>query len=209
MIAGMHTWLRRGLVGLLGAVGSVGCTDRTGSEDDGTSSGGAATETTVAETTAAATTAIETTAAETTSGIEACEMVAEYIATAEVLDEGLGPISAPVTILNCLDGPAYVRQDCCYGAAFQLERKDTADGAWRTSSPAVACDCEGFVEPLVIPPSSSIVVDTNPAQYDAEPICEDPYVAIYRWTFVVGPEPDCDDCWQSVPTNEFSWYCEG
>ena len=135
--------------------------------------------------------------------------MANYAATAEVLDEGLGPVGAPVTLANCLDATAYVYQDCCYGAAFQLERKDAADAPWRTSLPSFACDCAGPIEPLVIPPHSEIVVDTNPAQFDIEPICQEPYSAIYRWTFLVGDEPDCPDCWQDVPTNEFGWYCEG
>jgi hypothetical protein len=201
-------------------LGPLACTTRPGSEDDATSSAVTTTATTGTESTGAETTAettgAETTAetattaaAETTAGPAMCESEADYTATAEVLDEGLGPTGAPVTIVNCASTIAYVRQDCCYGAAFQLERKDTADGPWRTSMPALACDCEGFVEPLVIEAGGSIVVETNPAAYDAEPICQDPYSAIYRWTFSVGPEPDCTDCWQAVPTNEFSWYCEG
>ncbi|MCX4246892.1 hypothetical protein [Paraliomyxa miuraensis] len=61
----------------------------------------------------------------------------------------------------------------------------------------------------MIPPLGAIVVETNPASFDSEPICQEPYVAIYRWTFWVGPQPECDDCWQDVPTNDLSWYCEG
>lgn len=176
---------------------ALGCTSKGGDEGDGGSSG-TSTETAGASETAA-----------TTAEPATCEGDADYTATAEVLDEGLGPTGAPVTITNCTDATAYVYQDCCYGPLSQLERKDTSDGPWRTSAPSLQCDCTGPLEPLVIEPQASIVVDTNPASFDSEPICEEPYVAIYRWTFLVGAEPDCTDCWQSVQTNEFSWFCEG
>ena len=132
-----------------------------------------------------------------------------YLATAEVLDEGLGPTGAPVTIDNCTNEVAYVQQDCCHGAAFMLERKDTVEDPWRMSQPSIDCDCEGPVEPLAIEPLSRIVIETQPAAFDAEPLCVEPYSAIYRWTFLVADQPECRDCWQEVPTNEMGWYCEG
>jgi hypothetical protein len=203
-------------VGLVFVLGPLGCEIKGSGDDDGGDE--ASSETTTTETTGGSTTTSgdETAAtaasgdgSETTAAPTDCEGSPDYTATAEVLDEGLGPTGAPVTITNCSDAVAYVYQDCCYGAAFQLERKDTADGPWRTSTPSLACDCSGPVDPLVIEPGASTVVETNPASFDSEPICQDPYSAIYRWTFLVGPEPDCEACWQSVPTNEFSWYCEG
>lgn len=219
----MHGWLgSRGAVGLVVALVAVGCTTKGGSEGDGASSEAGSGETADTggtgdsggsggsggsgelETT---TTAGETSA--TTSEPAECDGAPDYTATAEVLDEGLGPTGAPVTIANCSGETAYVFQDCCYGATIRLERKDAVDDPWHASKPSFECDCSGPIDPLVIEPGASIVVETNPAEYDSEPICEDPYVAIYRWTFLVGPEPDCDECWQTVPTNEFSWYCEG
>lgn len=216
----MHGWLgSRGAVSLAVALVAIGCTTKGGSEGEGASSGADSGET--ADTggtgdtggsggtgqTEATTTAGETSA--TTSEPVECDGAPDYTATAEVLDEGLGPTGAPVTIANCSGATAYVYQDCCYGATNRLERKDAVDDPWHTSEPSFECDCSGPIDPLVIEPGTSIVVETNPAEYDSEPICEDPYVAIYRWTFLVGPEPDCAECWQTVPTNEFSWYCEG
>ncbi len=132
-----------------------------------------------------------------------------YLAMAEVLDEGLGPTGAPVTLKNCTETTAYVRQDCCFGAAFFLERKDAPDDPWRMSQPSMDCDCEGFIEPLVIEPGQSMVLETQPASFDAEPLCLDPYSAIYRWTFSMGAQADCTECWEDVPTNDMNWYCEG
>jgi len=223
----MHGWLGScGGVGLALALGMVGCTTKGGSEGDGASSEAESSETAATGDTGdtgdtgttgdSGSTGGTTSAAETSSTSAEpvdCDGAPDYTATAEVLDEGLGPTGAPVTLTNCSDATAYVYQDCCYGATSQLERKDASDEPWRTSSPSFDCDCSGPLDPLVIEPSASIVVDTNPAMYDSEPICEDPYVAIYRWTFLVGadpdPAPDCTDCWESVVTNEFSWYCEG
>lgn len=204
----MRTWLRWqplvGLVLLLGGCGGKGGNEDDGvasaSEDDSVTAGGTATTSEPPDT--------GDTGTATGAPVD-CDGAPDYTATADVLDEGLGPIAAPVTIANCGDATAYVYQDCCYGAAFQLERKDASDAPWRTSMPSVACDCAGPLAPLEIAPGTSIAFDTQPSSFDSEPICEDPYFAIYRWTFLVGPEPDCDECWQSVPTNEFSWYCEG
>jgi hypothetical protein len=207
-------------VGLAFVLGPLGCTIKGGGDEGGDEASSEATtsEATTSETTGGdeTTSGSETTGtaesaegSETTAAPVNCEGSPDYTATAEVLDEGLGPTGAPVTITNCSGEAAYVYQDCCYGATYQLERKDTADGPWRTSTPSFECDCGGPIEPLVIEPGSSIVVETNPAMFDSEPICQDPYSAIYRWTFLVGPDPDCPECWQTVPTNEFSWYCEG
>ncbi len=61
----------------------------------------------------------------TGGGPAMCDGGGTYQAIAEVIDEGLGPTGAPVTLHNCTDALAYVRQDCCYGAAFMLEARNT------------------------------------------------------------------------------------
>jgi hypothetical protein len=208
-------------------LGTLGCPGRNLPEGEGggTSSGsssGAATEAgSTTSTTTDASSVGSTSPASSSDGSGAdgstttaepgtCEdAMADYSATAEVIDQGLGPEGATVTIVNCLDELAYVYQDCCYGAAFQLERKNASADPWYPSQPSFVCDCMGPIEPLMIEPLGEIVIETNPAEFDSEPICQEPYFAIYRWIFLVGPEPACAECWQSVPTNEMDWYCEG
>ena len=133
---------------------------------------------------------------------------ARYLATATTEDSGLGISNAPVTISNCTDEPAYVRQDCCFGATYSLERRNTPDDPWEEATFGVACDCSGPAEPLVIAAGEEIVIDSCPPCVDSVSLCT-VGAAWYRWTFSVGPEPDCTDCWDAVTTNEFSWYCEG
>jgi hypothetical protein len=71
-----------------------------------------------------------------------------------------------------------------------------------------ACDCSGFVDPLVIPAGGEIVIDSCPPCLDSVPLCS-VGEAWYRWTFFIASDPGCSNCWEAVTTNEFSWYCEG
>ena len=53
-----------------------------------------------------------------------------------------------------------------------------------------------------------IVIDSCPPCVDSVSLCS-VGSAWYRWTFSIGSDPACTDCWEAVTTNEFSWYCEG
>ncbi len=147
----------------------------------------------------------------TTAGAtpEACVGVeANYVVDATVDDDGLGPTNAPITVTNCRPEPAYVRQDCCYGPTYFLERQNPGEEGWHMSVPAQACDCEGPGRPLVLDALSSLQFDSCPGCFDVEPLC-DVGTALYRWTIFVGPEPACEDCWEMHVTPELEWYCEG
>ena len=145
----------------------------------------------------------------TTGGSTACaDPTTTYEVSIEVIDTGLGISGAPATIRNCTDTTAYVRNDCCYGPTYFLERRDSPDDPWMMATAGVACDCMGFVDPLEIEPGEEIEVPTNPPAYDSVPLC-DVGIAYYRWTFFVGPDPDDEAAFEALTTDEFSWYCEG
>jgi hypothetical protein len=63
------------------------------------------------------------------------------------------------------------------------------------------------VDPLVVEPMGQISFETNPSGLDAEPVCAVGSVE-YRYILEIA-RSDCADCWQSVTTTAFDWYCEG
>ena len=136
-----------------------------------------------------------------------CADGSDFAATAELIDTGLGPGGASVTIENCTEVDGLLFQDCCFGAGFHLQRRDDPAEAWRDTSPNVACDCAGPVEPTVIAPGTTLQFETNPSGLDSEPICA---VGSLEYRYILrAARSDCDDCWQDVPTTAFGWYCEG
>jgi hypothetical protein len=205
----------------LALVVAAGCTAREVGDGDGgggdTGSTSAATNTEGASLSGVPTSgddAPATTAVDGSGGGESgppppttCADGSDFAATAELIDSGLGPTGAAVTVLNCTDVEALVQQDCCFGAAYQLERRDADSPRWAPTDPAVACDCKGPVDPLVVEPMGQISFETNPSGLDAEPVCAVGSVE-YRYILEIA-RSDCADCWQSVTTTAFDWYCEG
>ncbi len=195
----------------------LGCTarDLSGGDDDGAADDGATSES-------------ETSAAEAGSqsgavdggdgGADAggtppapspstCAGGSDFVATADLIDTGSGPAGADVTIQNCTAADAWLFQDCCFGAAFDLQRRDEPAEPWRDAIPDVDCNCEGPGDPIVIGAGETYAFEASPSGLDSEPICA---VGDLEYRFVLrATRAECEDCWQEVPTTAFAWYCEG
>lgn len=201
---------------------ALGCSARDVSNDDGAADDGATTQSTEESSSGGASQSGTAEAGGVSDGGDVsggdegetaapppstCADGSDFAATAELIDTGLGPGGADVTLENCTEIEALLFQDCCFGAAFRLQRRDDPGDPWRDTSPDVACDCEGPVEPTVIAPQATFAFMASPSGLDSESICG---VGTLEYRFILrAARSDCEDCWQDVPTTAFGWYCEG